>query len=262
MMAGPNYSAPCITAALACSRPAKCCMARTSSRPTSRSPSPSASICIPASPPACSRITARCCCAPRAARVFACGPKGADPCRGERLFRPCRAPARRADRALRAPGRPATCEMGRYRGSEPRGLAPMTRVLLTGGAGYIASHTAIALAERGHEVVLLDNFANAERDVPARLQRLTGKEIAADRGRYPRRIGRDRRLRDSSGGCRHPFRGAESGGRERGRPAALLRHEYYRHDPAAAGDAGARRGADRLLLLRHRLRPAGCLANS
>ena len=53
----------------------------------------------------------------------------------------------------------------------------MLRVLLTGGAGYIASHTAAVLAERGHEVVLLDNFANAERDVPARLQRLTGKHF-------------------------------------------------------------------------------------
>jgi len=53
----------------------------------------------------------------------------------------------------------------------------MARVLLTGGAGYIASHTAVALIGRGHEVVLLDNFANAERDVPARLERLTGKQV-------------------------------------------------------------------------------------
>ena len=51
------------------------------------------------------------------------------------------------------------------------------RVLLTGGAGYIGSHTAAALAARGHEVVILDNFANAERDVPARLERLTGQQM-------------------------------------------------------------------------------------
>lgn len=53
----------------------------------------------------------------------------------------------------------------------------MARVLLTGGAGYIASHTAVVLAARGHEVSLLDNFANAERDVPARLHRLTGHDF-------------------------------------------------------------------------------------
>jgi UDP-glucose 4-epimerase len=51
----------------------------------------------------------------------------------------------------------------------------MAHVLLTGGAGYIASHTAVALAGRGHDVVLLDNFTNSERDVPDRLQRLTGR---------------------------------------------------------------------------------------
>jgi UDP-glucose 4-epimerase len=53
----------------------------------------------------------------------------------------------------------------------------MARVLLTGGAGYIGSHTAVALHERGHEVFLLDNFANAERDVPDRLHRLTGRSF-------------------------------------------------------------------------------------
>jgi UDP-glucose 4-epimerase len=51
----------------------------------------------------------------------------------------------------------------------------MARILLTGGAGYIGSHTAVSLAERGHSVVLLDNFANAERAVPDRLARLTGQ---------------------------------------------------------------------------------------
>jgi UDP-glucose 4-epimerase len=54
----------------------------------------------------------------------------------------------------------------------------MARILLTGGAGYIGSHTAVSLAERGHSVILLDNFANAERDVPDRLARLTGRAFA------------------------------------------------------------------------------------
>lgn len=50
----------------------------------------------------------------------------------------------------------------------------MARVLLTGGAGFIGSHTAVVLIERGHEVVLLDDFSNAARDVPERLRRITG----------------------------------------------------------------------------------------
>ncbi|MEP3072482.1 MAG: NAD-dependent epimerase/dehydratase family protein, partial [Maricaulis sp.] len=38
-------------------------------------------------------------------------------------------------------------------------------ILLTGGAGYIGSHCAAELLEHGHEVVILDNFSNARRDV-------------------------------------------------------------------------------------------------
>lgn len=34
-------------------------------------------------------------------------------------------------------------------------------VLVTGGAGYIGSHTAVALHEAGREVVLIDNFINS-----------------------------------------------------------------------------------------------------
>jgi UDP-glucose 4-epimerase len=51
------------------------------------------------------------------------------------------------------------------------------RILLTGGAGYIGSHTAAVLAQRGHKIMILDNFANAERDVPARLKQLTGQDM-------------------------------------------------------------------------------------
>jgi len=53
----------------------------------------------------------------------------------------------------------------------------MPNILLTGGAGYIGSHTAVALLARGHNVTILDNFANAEREVPDRLARLTGAEL-------------------------------------------------------------------------------------
>lgn len=51
------------------------------------------------------------------------------------------------------------------------------RVLLTGGAGYIGSHTAVVLLERGHEVVVLDDFSNSSPEAVRRVEQLTGREI-------------------------------------------------------------------------------------
>ena len=50
-------------------------------------------------------------------------------------------------------------------------------ILLTGGTGYIGSHTALTLMDAGHCVVLLDNFSNSSRSVLDRLEKITGKII-------------------------------------------------------------------------------------
>lgn len=50
-------------------------------------------------------------------------------------------------------------------------------VLLTGGAGYIGSHVYVALAKAGYRAIILDNFSNAQEDVPQRLARLVGQKI-------------------------------------------------------------------------------------
>jgi UDP-glucose 4-epimerase len=49
------------------------------------------------------------------------------------------------------------------------------RVVLTGGAGYIGSHTAVELLGLGHDVVILDNLANAKRAAVARIEELAGR---------------------------------------------------------------------------------------
>ena len=55
-------------------------------------------------------------------------------------------------------------------------------VLLTGGAGYIGSHTYLGLVAAGYEVVILDNFSNAQEDVPLRLARITSSSVKLHRG--------------------------------------------------------------------------------
>ncbi|WP_151671952.1 UDP-glucose 4-epimerase GalE [Nitrincola schmidtii] len=47
-------------------------------------------------------------------------------------------------------------------------------VLVTGGAGYIGSHTTVELLEAGHQVVILDNLCNANREVFNRIEQITG----------------------------------------------------------------------------------------
>ncbi len=52
-----------------------------------------------------------------------------------------------------------------------------SKVLLTGGAGYIGSHTYVELVAAGYEVVILDNFSNARRDVIDRLEIITNAPV-------------------------------------------------------------------------------------
>ncbi|SFS00457.1 UDP-galactose 4-epimerase [Agrococcus baldri] len=51
------------------------------------------------------------------------------------------------------------------------------RVLLTGGAGYIGTHTAIVLTEHGHEVVILDDLSNSSEEAVRRASHLAGTEL-------------------------------------------------------------------------------------
>ncbi|AOJ67938.1 MULTISPECIES: UDP-glucose 4-epimerase GalE [Burkholderia] len=51
-------------------------------------------------------------------------------------------------------------------------------ILVTGGAGYIGSHTAVELLEHGYDVVIADNLVNSKREAIARIEKITGKTPA------------------------------------------------------------------------------------
>ena len=51
------------------------------------------------------------------------------------------------------------------------------RILVTGGAGYIGSHTCLELLQAGYEVIVVDNLSNSSEESLERVQRLTGKRL-------------------------------------------------------------------------------------
>ncbi|MDD2627672.1 MAG: UDP-glucose 4-epimerase GalE [Clostridia bacterium] len=55
-------------------------------------------------------------------------------------------------------------------------------ILVTGGAGYIGSHTCVELLERGEEVVVLDNFSNSKPEVIENIMKITGKQFKVYNG--------------------------------------------------------------------------------
>jgi UDP-glucose 4-epimerase len=55
-------------------------------------------------------------------------------------------------------------------------------ILLTGGAGYIGSHTAVALVSAGYTPIILDNFCNSDRSVLKRLEEIIQKPVACVEG--------------------------------------------------------------------------------
>ena len=65
------------------------------------------------------------------------------------------------------------------------------KILVTGGAGYIGSHTTLALLQAGYEVVVLDNLCNSSRESLLRVEKICGKEPVFIQGDI-----RDRELLD------------------------------------------------------------------
>ena len=99
------------------------------------------------------------------------------------------------------------------------------KTLLTGGAGYIGSHTAVAMLEAGHEVAVVDNYYNSSPEAIRRVEQITGKSVtlyeadAADKEKM-REI-----LKAEMPDCIIHFAGLKAVGESVAKPT-----EYYRNN--------------------------------
>ena len=56
------------------------------------------------------------------------------------------------------------------------------KILVTGGTGYIGSHTSVQLLENNYDVVIIDNFSNSQKEVKDSIESITGKKVTLYEG--------------------------------------------------------------------------------
>jgi UDP-glucose 4-epimerase len=85
-------------------------------------------------------------------------------------------------------------------------------ILVTGGAGYIGSHTCVELLNAGFGVTVFDNFSNSHPEALARVERITGKKVGLVRGDVRDRAALVAALRESNANAVIHFAGLKAVG--------------------------------------------------
>lgn len=99
------------------------------------------------------------------------------------------------------------------------------RTLLTGGAGYIGSHTAVAMLDAGHEVTVVDNYANSSAEAIKRVEKITGKDVALYEADVADKARMMEILKEEMPDCIIHFAGLKAVGESVAKPV-----EYYRNN--------------------------------
>ena len=99
------------------------------------------------------------------------------------------------------------------------------KTLLTGGAGYIGSHTAVAMLEAGHEVAVVDNYYNSSPEAIRRVEKITGKTVALYEADVADKAKMSEILKKERPDCIIHFAGLKAVGESVAKPT-----EYYRNN--------------------------------
>ena len=93
-------------------------------------------------------------------------------------------------------------------------------ILVTGGAGYIGSHTCVELLNAGQDVTVFDNFCNSQPESLARVQRITGRKVGLIEGDIRDRAALVQALRSSGANAVIHFAGLKAVGESVAQPLA------------------------------------------
>jgi UDP-glucose 4-epimerase len=98
----------------------------------------------------------------------------------------------------------------------------INRIFVTGGAGFIGSHTCVELLNAGNEVTVFDNYCNSKPEALNRVERITGKSVERISGDIRDRAAVEAALRSSGAGAVIHFAGLKSVG-----DSSRVPLEYY-----------------------------------
>ena len=93
-------------------------------------------------------------------------------------------------------------------------------IFVTGGAGYVGSHTCVELLQAGHEVTVFDNYCNSQPEALARVERITGRRIQVVQGDIRDRPALETALRASKATAVVHFAGLKAVGESVEKPLA------------------------------------------
>ncbi len=99
------------------------------------------------------------------------------------------------------------------------------KILLTGGAGYIASHTCVELAQAGHEPVIVDNYVNSCPEAIRRVEQIIGRPVPHYEADVLDRAAMDRIFEENAFDCVIHFAGLKAVGESVAQPL-----RYYRNN--------------------------------
>lgn len=127
------------------------------------------------------------------------------------------------------------------------------KILVTGGVGYMGSHTVLELVAAGHEVLSCDNYCNSSPEALARVRRLTNAPIGEAEVDVRDRSRLNELMADFRPDVVIHFAGIKAVGASGEVPARVLRHQCRRHLEPASSYGQRRLQKDRLLLIRNGL---------
>ena len=102
----------------------------------------------------------------------------------------------------------------------------MATILVTGGAGYIGSHTCVQLLDAGYDVVVVDNLCNSCKESLKRVEEITGKKLTFYEVDLGPRGGKKDFRSGIHPGC-DPFCRFKGGRRIRSEASGILSQQHY-----------------------------------